>query len=157
MFSLFCPCRCHITNGWTWRQTGRDWHTWKIKWGRLWPRTWPSDQSWTTLQTQLKSKLSQPNGTAGNAPAHPRSHPNEQHRRKTHFVRKWKETGGEKKKIHIYISYFHSGSLSNMWGFPSFHGDDGHESRTEINNEALDDWIFASAGDKSKQNQQGCL
>lgn len=54
--------RCHIMSGWSWRQTGRKWHTWRIKWGRLWPRTWPSDPISLEMKfaDSTKSELSQP-------------------------------------------------------------------------------------------------
>lgn len=76
-----------------------------------------------------KSELSQPNGTIGNTDVHPRSH-----LQWSSIAEKLSHTlSGKKKKI----SYFYSGSLGNVWGFPCFHGDDEQElwsqRETEIN------------------------
>lgn len=58
--SLLTSFRCRIMIGWSWRQTGRNWGTSKIKWGRLWPRTWPSElgqTGWKYLQAQLNQSF----------------------------------------------------------------------------------------------------
>lgn len=77
------------------------------------------------LQTHL-NQLSQLNGTRRNTHVHPRSHSE-----RSSVAEKLSHTLSEKK------SYFHSGSLGNVWGFPCFYGDEKQEfwslRETEIN------------------------
>lgn len=86
--------------------------------------------NWENFEESAKSEISQPNGTTGNTHIHPRSHSEQRS-----AGEKLSHTSSGKKKN---PTYFHSGSLGNVWGFPCFHGDDEleflNQRETEINN-----------------------
>lgn len=71
--ALLSSLRCPIMSGWSWRQTGRKWHTWRIKSEKLWPRTWPSESA-RKFADSTYSEISQPDGMTGKAHARPRAY-----------------------------------------------------------------------------------